>query len=58
MKVKEMIAELLKHDQDKQVMIQQGEEQDYMLAYTIKEKELADTNSVDDMREVIVIEYS
>jgi len=66
MKVKELIKQLKKQDPEKEVMIQQGEEFDYMAVHTIKEKELLDTeknNSCDEDDDVItikavVIEYS
>ena len=60
MEVKELIAELQKQDPEKEVMIQQGEEFDYMKAYTVKEAELwdADAPEEDDIMEVVVIEYS
>ena len=60
MKVKELIAELQKQDPEKDVMIQQGEEFDYMKAYTVKEMELWKENEPeeDDTRDVVVIEYS
>jgi len=60
MKVKDLIEELKKQDPEKEVMIQQGEEYDYMKAYTVKLAELWDVNSVqdDDTMNVVVIEYS
>ena len=60
MKVKDLIKELEKQDPEKEVMIQQGEEHDYMKAYTVKVSELWDVNSPeeDDTMEVVVIEYS
>jgi len=66
MKVKELIKQLKKQDPEKEVMIQQGEEFDYMTVHTIKEKELLDTeknNSCDEDDDVVtikavVIEYS
>ena len=41
-------------------MIQQGEEFDYMKAYTVKEIEVWDANAPEeyDTKEVVVIEYS
>jgi len=56
MKVKELILELLNQDQEKEVMIQQGEEFDYMAVYTIKEKELI--FDIDEEITAVVIEYS
>lgn len=67
MKVKDLIAELQKQDPEKEVMIQQGEEYDYMVAYTVKAKELLDTERFDGMDDddeehtttnAVVIEYS
>lgn len=67
MKVKELIEQLKKQDPEKEVMIQQGEEFDYMAVYTVKEKELLDTekfdgyNKDDDVHittKAVVIEYS
>ena len=37
MTVHELIIKLLEHDLDKAVYIQQGEEQDYMTVYTVRE---------------------
>lgn len=45
MKVKELIDLLSKQDPEKEVMIQQGEEYDYMVAYTVKEATLCDANA-------------
>lgn len=59
MKVKELIELLCSQDPEKEVCIQQGEEYDYMIAYSVKEKELA--NLIDNNEEtinVVVIEYS
>jgi hypothetical protein len=60
MKVKDLIDELKKQDPEKEVMIQQGEEFDYMKAYTVKLVELQDANATeeDDTMDVVVIEYS
>lgn len=60
MTVKDLIEQLKKQDLNKEVMIQQGEEYDYMKAYTVKLAELWDVNSVqdDDVMNVVVIEYS
>jgi hypothetical protein len=58
MKNKDLIKKLQKLDPEKEVMIQQGEEYDYMTAYTVKEKELTDMDtSEQDVISVIVIEY-
>ena len=59
MKVKELIELLNKQDPEKEVMIQQGEEYDYMAAHSVKEKDLVDMNDVDDsIITAVVIEYS
>lgn len=60
MKVKELIDLLQKQDPEKEVMIQQGEEYDYMVAYSVKEKELIDMDDVvdDGIVTAVVIEYS
>ena len=60
MKVKDLIKELQKQDPEKEVMIQQGEEFDYMKAYTVKAKDLVDMNDVGDdgIIQAVVIEYS
>jgi hypothetical protein len=60
MKVKDLIKELQKQDPEKEVMIQQGEEFDYMKAYTVKEIELWDANAPEeeDTMNVVAIEYS
>ena len=60
MKVKELIEQLKMQDLEKEVMIQQGEEFDYMKAYTVKKIEVWDANAPeeDDTKEVVVIEYS
>jgi len=60
MKVKDLIKELQKQNPEKEVMIQQGEEFDYMKAYTVKEVELWDENAPEeeDNIDVVVIEYS
>ena len=60
MKAKDLINELQKQDPEKEVMIQQGEEFDYMKAYTVKLVELWDANAPeeDDTMYVVVIDYS
>jgi hypothetical protein len=60
MKVKDLIIELQKQDPEKEVMIQQGEEFDYMKAYTVKEIELCDADAFEEEEtmDVVVIEYS
>lgn len=65
MKVKDLIKELQKQDPEKEVMIQQGEEYDYMMAYSVKAMELCnmtdmyeDDNIKDETFEAVVIEYS
>ena len=60
MRVKELIALLQQQDQEKEVMIQQGEEFDYTLAYSVREMELVDMTDDSDEPEkmYVVIEYS
>lgn len=60
MKVIELIELLKKQDPEKEVMIQQGEEYDYMIAHSVKEKELIDMDdAIDDgIISAVVIEYS
>ena len=60
MKVKELIAKLKEQDPEKEVMIQQGEEYDYTLAYSVREMELVDMTDDSDEPEkmYVVIEYS
>ena len=58
MKVKELIKELRKQDQEKEVLIQQGEDFDYMNTYTVKEMELClEEATGDELIEFVVIEY-
>lgn len=59
MKVKELIELLKTQDLEKEVMIQQGEEYDYMKAYTVKEIEIVDMDddADDDIINVVAIEY-
>jgi len=59
MKVKDLIKELQKQDPEKEVMIQQGEDYDYVIAYTVKEKELVDMDALEEDEEiaVVAIEY-
>ena len=57
MKVFELI-ELLKHqDPDKEVMIQQGEEFDYMAVYSVRRLEVINDDD-EDPTEAVCIEYS
>jgi hypothetical protein len=60
MTVQELINELKKHDPAKQVMIQQGEDFDYMAVYSVKEKELFSEEEInnDGILKAVVIEYS
>ena len=59
MKVKELILELEQQDPEKEVYIQQGEEFDYMLTYTVRASTITDMSSdkEDDLKDVVVIEY-
>ena len=56
MKVKELIDLLSKQDPEKEVMIQQGDEYEYMIAYSVKEMDLVDWDH-DNVITVVVIEY-
>jgi hypothetical protein len=60
MKVKELIALLSKQDPEMPVMIQQGEDYDYTIAHSVKEKDLVDADNVveDGVVTAVVIEYS
>jgi hypothetical protein len=60
MKVKELIALLSKQDAEMPVMIQQGEDYQYMRVYSVKEKDLVDADNVveDGVITAVVIEYS
>lgn len=59
MKVKDLIKELEKQNQEKEVFIQQGEEYDYMSVYTVKEMDIINMNSIYEDEEInaIVIKY-
>lgn len=62
MKVKELIELLQKQDPEKNVLIQQGEEYDYMTVYSVKEMDLVDMDSDEDDDESesissVVIQY-
>lgn len=56
MKVSELIELLKGYDPEKEVMIQQGEEFDYMVVYTVREKDVYDGDFEED-KSVVVIEY-
>lgn len=61
MKVKELILHLQGKDPELEVMIQQGEEFDYMKAYTVKVKQLRDADVAGEDYEritALVIEYT
>ncbi len=58
MRVKEIIELMLKQDPEKEVLIQQGEDHDYMLAHSVREKELTDMDEAEELIEAVVIEYS
>ena len=58
MKVKDLIIELQKQDPEKEVMIQQGEDYDYMAIYTVKELEIIDMTSDDEEITAVVIDYT
>lgn len=60
MKVKELIELLQQQDPKKDVLIQQGEEYDYMTVHTVRQMDLVDMDSDDDECESIpsvVIQY-
>lgn len=58
MKVKELIELLKKQDPEKPVMIQQGEEFDYMDVYSVKEQDVVyDYSDDDSLLVAVVIEY-
>lgn len=58
MKVSELIELLKRYDPGKEVMIQQGEEFDYMVVYTVREKDVYDGDfEEDEPKSVVVIEY-
>lgn len=57
--VKELIELLEKQDPEKEVMIQQGEEYDYMKVYGVRNIEVWDAEAPeeDDTKDVVVIDY-
>ena len=55
MTVKKLIELLWEQDQDMHVFIQQGEDEDYMAAYTVREDIVLTKNG---NQEVVVIEYT
>ncbi len=59
MKVKQLIELLKAQDPEKEVMIQQGEEYDYMRVHSVRVKELANNDCEDlpDVIDSVVIEY-
>ena len=48
MTVLDLISELSMYDPNLEVMIQQGEDFDYMIALTVKEEEVVNMDSLDD----------
>ena len=56
MKVKELIEELQKQNPDKEVMLQQGADLDYIEALTVKELEIWDIHFA-DIIDGVVIEF-
>ena len=60
MKVKDLIKELQKHDPEKLVCIQQGEEFDYMLVQSVTKVELYDERNIDEdaTYEAVAIMYN
>ena len=58
MKNKELIKELQRFDPEKEVMIKQGEDYDYMRSEIVRTEEVVDWESLDiEPFEAIVIEY-
>ena len=61
MKVKDLIKQLEKQDPEKEVFIQQGEEQDYMTVYTVRECEIIPEDfihrEIDEVVNAVVIDY-
>ena len=58
MTVKELIELLQQQDPDKEVMIQQGEEYDYMKVYQVRTRKVVNMDSIEDeVLKVVVIEY-
>jgi hypothetical protein len=59
MKVKELIDQLKNQDPEKEVMIQQGYDWDYMTVHTVREEEILDMDGVnDEIIKAVVIEYT
>lgn len=56
MKVSELISALQKQDPEKEVMIQQGEEFDYMRVYSVRKKEFLMDNTM-EIEQCVTIEY-
>lgn len=56
MTVKQLITELQKHNPEKEVYIQQGEEYEYMTVYTVREKAIFDVHEDNEIN-IVVIEY-
>jgi hypothetical protein len=57
MKVSELIGLLQQQDPDKEVMIQQGEEFDYMAVYSVRVVEVTHLDD-EENTEAVCIEYS
>ena len=59
MKVKELVEKLKQQDPEKEVMIQQGEEYDYMRVESVREKEVFLMDTIEEGKEtnIIAIEY-
>ena len=59
MTVREAVAELLKQNQDLDLVIEQGEEFNYMLAQSVKETEMfSEDNDTEEPIQVVVISYT
>ena len=58
MKVKELIDLLKSQDPEKEVLIQQGEDYDYMEVNSVTEKEVLMEDDWDESHKVVVIQYT
>jgi len=59
MKVKDLITELQKQDPEKDVMIQQGEDYNYMLVHSVKITGVVDMTKIkDEVNYAVTIEYT
>ena len=58
MKVKELMLLLIEHHPEREVLIQQGEAYDYMVAHSVQEKEVLIEDFGDKPQKVVVIKYT